>query len=140
MITCPKHTIWGAVQGHGTALGRHEVRARVDRPGWDKYAEGWDVRTAGHGGIVLCDEAHKKIPAYFRAVAEYGVPERQYEEDCNIALVVLVFPDWFRCKELNYGENQIQMAHTMIARRWPDLYARFMGADAPKPQQMEIGA
>lgn len=73
---------------------------RTDRPtsspwggvqGGDELAPGiWMVHTAGHGGIKLSAERNRLVPDYMRAEGGW------YEEDCDWAIVAVVFPEPFQ--------------------------------------------
>ncbi len=52
--------------------------------------------TASHGGYFVRADLNAKVPAYLRAASFNQQGERGwYEEDCDWAIVALVFPDRF---------------------------------------------
>ncbi|MGQ7794504.1 DUF7007 domain-containing protein [Faunimonas sp. B44] len=72
----------------------------------------WQVSTASHGGIKLSADLNRKMPDYMRKKGGW------YEEDCEWALVALVFPHAFKPSALRYAEES--------ARNWhPDEYEQF---------------
>ncbi len=71
------HTPWGAAQTI------------------DILADGIEIyMTAGHGGAKLSPERHKKVQERFPGFTTFAGGE-WYEEDCDIALVVVTFPEFF---------------------------------------------
>lgn len=77
------------------------------------------VSTAGHGGIKLSRERNALVPDYMRQDGGW------YEEDCDWALAVLVFPDEF--SQWAGDSRDVESAHS-TAKNWrPDKYERFTG-------------
>jgi hypothetical protein len=55
-----------------------------------------EVSTAGHGGIFLSPERNDKVPIEWRRASFNGQGLRGwYEEDCDVVLVILTFPEVF---------------------------------------------
>jgi len=94
------HTPWGQSQ--------HE----------ETLAEGITlVSTPGHGGILLSPERLAAMPKSLREHAPFGRYSRKwFEEDCEVALVALAFPD-------DLPGFSPETAHAMAAEIYPDTYA-----------------
>jgi hypothetical protein len=74
----------------------------------------FSVSTSSHGGFKVEVHANMKIPFYMRAADGW------YEEDCDWAVVAVVFPDLF-----SYGEYE---SAKQTLRSWrPEAYERFYG-------------
>jgi len=71
------HTPWGASQ-----------TADQIAPGITRYT------TASHGGIKLSNKRRASMPAILRDIEPFAGPG-WYEEDCDWAIVVLAFPEYF---------------------------------------------
>ena len=99
----PQNSMWAAIQSADQLL-----------PGI------WSVSTAGHGGFILSEERQEAMPDTLRSNG------RQYEEDCEWALVVLAFEQEFQ------SASRLSDAHIRTARDsvkcWnPDKYTAFTG-------------
>jgi hypothetical protein len=68
--------------------------------------------TAGHGGIVLSAARHKELQAKFKFETFAG--GSNYEEDCDVAVVVMAFPQFF-------NEDQQQRARSQVLAN-PEYY------------------
>ena len=68
--------------------------------------------TAGHGGFVLSAEKHKELQAKFEFKTFAG--GSNYEEDCDAAVVVVAFPQFFT-------EDQQQRARLQVLSN-PEYY------------------
>lgn len=55
--------------------------------------------TAGHGGVYLSDERHKELQAKFKFPT--FAKGQWYEEDCDVAAVVIAFPEVFGPEKWN---------------------------------------
>jgi hypothetical protein len=93
----------------------------------EEFAPGiWRVSTPGHGGFKLSPHRQRMMPDYMKRSGAW------YEEDCEWALVALVFRDEFdRLRpwqiEQKVNETDYQQA-LRTARGWyPDEYERFFG-------------
>lgn len=70
--------------------------------------------TPSHGGFILSQGKNNEIPEYARN------DNRAYEEDCQWAIVVYFFPQYFPAKDV------LESAKTL--REWyPDIYERATG-------------
>ena len=74
--TCPRHTPWGGVQQQKQLF-----------PGC------WTVSTAGHGGFYVTRAVFEQMPEALREKTCAG--PQWFEEDCDWALVVVAFPQYF---------------------------------------------
>jgi hypothetical protein len=72
----------------------------------------FSVSTAGHGGFKVEAKANLKIPFYMREADGW------YEEDCDWAVVAVVFPDLFT------AEDHV-LAKKTLASWKPDAYERY---------------
>lgn len=100
-MTKVKYSPWGAIQ-HAKQV-----------------AEGIElVSTAGHGGFKLDRRRNAKMPEVFRR------PGGWYEEDCEYALVVLIFPELF-------SEKEVEAAHKSAKNWFPDEYEKHFGVVIP---------
>lgn len=71
------------------------------------YADGIDfISTAGHGGFKLSPARQREIKALFEFDTFAG--GAWYEEDCDAALVVIAFPEFFK-------PDQVSQAASMVA-------------------------
>lgn len=90
--------------------------------------------TPSHGGFRLLKAQNDRVPDYLRACT-WGDLGRDgwYEEDCDWAIVCLIFPELFTAEDL---EN----ARLTLKSYRPAELARF-DADkrAPAPQQASLG-
>jgi hypothetical protein len=85
------------------------------------------VVTAGHGGALLSPERNALVPAPLRD------PEGCYEEDLDIAIPIICFPDAWRAY-LGTGaeasallEKHVTQAHQALKDSMPDAYSRAFG-------------
>ena len=65
------------------------------------------VTTAGHGGIVLSDARLREMPTQYKRLNVYG-QGRYFEEDCEWALVVDAFPQYFSCESVRVAKETIE--------------------------------
>ena len=72
------------------------------------------VGTASHGGIHLSPELNAAMPTAFRGESGW------YEEDCEWAVVALVYPDAFTAES-------VASAHTTVKNWMPDAYEAWAG-------------
>lgn len=96
MINKPVMTNWGMVDS-----------ARPLGPVVDGKADGWQVTTSRHGGVILSAKAMERIPAAFLS-AGYGVLQNHFEEDENWAIVVYYIPEWFTVSAWMMAVSAIQ--------------------------------
>lgn len=83
----------------------------------------WFVSTAGHGGIKLSRQLNAKMPKQFRREGGW------YEEDCEVSLVVLAFPDRFTPVQVKDAE--------VSAKNWfPAAYESWTGTEIPLAESM----
>lgn len=76
--------------------------------------------TPSHGGFHLDEATNAEVPAYLRADTFNKQGERGwYEEDCDWAIVAVVFPDRF------LPEN-VARAKVIMAGSHAEFYARFL--------------
>jgi hypothetical protein len=86
----------------------------------EKIADGiWSVSTAGHGGIKLDRKHNAAMPDYMRS------PGGWYEEDCQWALVALVFPAAFVAKMHKDGTSDYDHALQAAEHWYPAEFKRF---------------
>lgn len=71
----------------------------------DEIAPGitW-VSTAGHGGIKLSDARRMEMPQHIRELQTFA-GGNWYEEDCDAALVVIAFPQYFSANALEQAQK-----------------------------------
>ena len=101
MIAKRRYSPWGAIQSS------------------KQVAEGIEfVGTASHGGFKLDRSRNAKMPAVFRR--DGG----RYEEDCEVDLVVLSFPELFTAE-------QVQAAHKSAKNWFADEYEKHFGVVIP---------
>ena len=83
-----------------------------------RFAEGIGfVSTAGHGGILLSQERLAAMPKSLRDVPPFGMyPRKWFEEDCEVALVALAFPE-----DLAHVCDP-EMARLTVLRTYPEAY------------------
>ncbi len=74
------------------------------------------VSTASHGGIHLSSEHNAAMPVAFRR------GDGWYEEDCEWALVALIYPQAF-------SEDERKAAHTTVKGWMPDAYEVWAGVE-----------
>jgi len=90
-----------------------------------KIREGMtSVSTAGHGGIKLSATLNAKIPKIFRCKGGW------YEEDCEWAIVALIFPEAFPGQE-----GQVL---TIIKNNWPESYTIWSGKPVTLDESYEL--
>lgn len=100
-MTKVKYSPWGAIQ-HAKQI-----------------AEGIDlVSTASHGGFKLDRRRNAQMPEVFRRKGGW------YEEDCEYALVVLIFPELF-------SEREVELSHKSAKNWFPDEYEKHFGVVIP---------
>lgn len=83
----------------------------------------WQVHTAGHGGIKLSAQRNRLVPDYLRCDRGW------YEEDCDWAIVAVVFPEPFRVLkpwQVEKGKSHYDYAVESMQRWHPEEYARFL--------------
>jgi len=83
---CPPVSIWGPPEGFD---GRKEVKPGI-----------WRFMTAGHGGYWISESRLKAIPFDFEPFAGN---DRWYEEDCDIAVIVLAFADEYDDQDVYFA-------------------------------------
>ena len=88
--------------------------ARVVAPGITFHS------TASHGGYHLSPERYAQMPEGFKETFAGGP---WYEEDCDAAMVILVFED-----ELGDISGLAAACHDIVRRFRPDAYRQFMEA------------
>jgi hypothetical protein len=76
--------------------------------------------TAGHGGFHVSKTLMEKIPDYMRATPYSG--GGWFEEDCDWAIVALIFPDRFKPED-------VESAKKTLASTYPDMYEKFFGVE-----------
>jgi hypothetical protein len=83
------------------------------------YGEGITFySTAGHGGFYVTPKLNALIPEYFRLGAWSNGAKGWYEEDCDWAIVVVVFPERFTPED-------VAAAKDLLAHYLPDQYEKF---------------
>jgi hypothetical protein len=55
----------------------------------------WDVSTPSHGGYLISRERFDAMPAHLQAFQPFSGTQGAYEEDCDVCVVVVAFPDCF---------------------------------------------
>lgn len=94
-------------------VGDHSPWGRIDNA--RRLADGIVcVGTASHGGIYLSPSLNVAMPDVFRCESGW------YEEDCEWALVALIYPDAF-------SEKAQASAHETIKNWFPDAYETWSG-------------
>ena len=93
----PRSSPWGSIQ-----------HAQQIAPGI------WSVSTAGHGGIKLSAARNRAMPADMRLHGGW------YEEDCDAALVGLVFPEAF-------PNVHVDLIKASVRNHYPEAYKAFTG-------------
>jgi hypothetical protein len=79
-----------------------------------KLADGIDLyTTASHGGIHLSDYRKRVVKAKFPTWDTFLPGGTWYEEDIDVAVVVLAFPDYFTVDQYDYAVR--------TARDWKGL-------------------
>ena len=90
----------------------------------------WSVSTPSHGGIKLSPERAAKVPRYFKT---WLGGFTWYEEDCDYAIVFLVFEQELRQSEsewvhrvLDRGgyKKTVESYHTEAWKKWQDQHAQ----------------
>jgi hypothetical protein len=62
------------------------------------------ISTPSHGGFYVPPTLNEKIPAEWREASWCGLAKTGwYEEDCDAAMVILTFPQWFEPADLEYA-------------------------------------
>lgn len=90
-----------------------------------KICEGiTSITTGGHGGLKLNREFNAKIPLIFRRKGGW------YEEDCEWAIVALLFPEFF--------PNQAEHALTIVKNTWPNEYMNWSGKTVTLEESYEL--
>lgn len=85
--------------------------------GSDKIAPGITFySTASHGGIKLSEGRQQQMPEALRLEKPW------YEEDCEVARVVLAFPDHF-------SDKQLEAAQSTLKDYYPQAYEQFYGVE-----------
>ena len=79
------------------------------------------VATPSHGGIKLESWREEEMPASLRKRDFRYCPRGWYEEDCEITLVILAFPEIFR--KLGY---HVDYAEEMLRQTYPAQYAEWV--------------
>lgn len=74
----------------------------------------WWVSTAGHGGIKLSAELNRKVLRSGRSQGGF------YEEDCEVSIVILTFPEHF-------DEKISGQANTACKNYFPEFYQELTG-------------
>jgi len=75
--------------------------------------------TPAHGGFKLSEKLNALVPEYFRNAAFAGLGLKGwYEEDCDWAIVAVVFPSFF-------NDAEIKLANESLERYLPAEYAAF---------------
>ena len=79
----------------------------------DKFAEGIEfVSTAGHGGMKLSADRNSKVPYSWRQNSFNGDGLRGwYEEDCDVALVIMTFPEFFKAEIVEEAKKMMVKYH-----------------------------
>lgn len=96
-----------------TLLGKHSPWGKIDHA--TTLADGIaTVSTPSHGGVKLDRKRNAKMPAAVRRKGGW------YEEDCEWALVVLVFPEAFK-------PESVEAAHSSAKGWFPDEYTAITG-------------
>lgn len=85
----PRNSPWGAIQS-----------AKQLAPGI------WHVTTASHGGIGLSSERYAAMPENMKATTYSS--GGWYEEDCDWALVAMVFPEAFDAKAIAAAKQTVK--------------------------------
>jgi len=67
---------WGAIQSQQTVAPGIEF-----------------VSTASHGGCYVSDDRLAELPAAVRDAERFNPPGNWYEEDCEVAIVIVAFPE-----------------------------------------------
>jgi hypothetical protein len=71
-----------------------------------EYADGIVLHsTAGHGGFVLSAARHRELQAKFKFDTFAG--GCNYEEDCDAAVVIVAFPQFFSEEQKRRARNQV---------------------------------
>lgn len=78
--------------------------------------------TSSHGGMWLSSERRKEMPACLAAINTWGDdrPMNWFEEDCDYAIVVCSFPEYFQPYELYWADYMMREYHSKP-------YADFLG-------------
>ena len=108
-LALPTWSPWGAVQ-----------HAREIAPGIVSLS------TAGHGGMVLSPERRAAMPPALRAFAPFA-GEGWYEEDCDVAVVMMAFPEAF---EVSQVWEAVDMARGWWGKSHPEMAAYLRSPDA----------
>jgi hypothetical protein len=89
MLTINSNTPWGEAQ---------DV---------EKIAEGIEsVMTAGHGGFKLSTERHAMVRQKFPDFHTFAGGS-WYEEDCDVAVVVVTFPECFKPETVEQAKKMV---------------------------------
>jgi hypothetical protein len=73
--------------------------------------------TPSHGGIWLSAERVKEMPNYF-AMATFTKSAMWYEEDLDVNMVIVAFPEYFT-------EKEVDLAGRCLAAMKPEEWAKF---------------
>lgn len=73
--------------------------------------------TSSHGGMWLSAARVKEMPDYF-AMATWTKSAMWYEEDLDVNMVVVVFPEFFK-------PEQVDLARRVLAKWKPEEWAKF---------------
>ena len=84
----PRNSVWGLVQ-----------QATEHAPGM------WFVSTASHGGFMLSEERFQAMHPAFRCNTYGGM--RNFEEDCEVSLVIAAFPECFTAEQVEQAKATI---------------------------------
>ena len=79
------------------------------------------VGTPGHGGVWLSRERLKEMPATLKTRTQFYDGGPWFEEDCEVARVMVAFPEAFPDMSPGQGEEHLKSVH-------PDIYKAWMGA------------
>lgn len=66
----------------------------------------WSVGTPSHGGFLISAERRAAMPAHLRDVPTFA-GGNAYEEDCDVALVIVAFPE-------NFTQHHVENAQAVI--------------------------
>ena len=79
------------------------------------------ISTSSHGGFYVPPELNGQIPTEWREASWRGLAKTGwYEEDCDAAMVILTFPQWFE-------RADVENAYWFAARcdfAWPSRVGR----------------
>ena len=91
----------------------------------EKYGPGITFYgTASHGGFKVSDKMNAQVPQFLKDAGFNGQPERGwYEEDCDWAILALVFPDAFPVE--THGTTTKEIAEKTLGYFHPDALKRW---------------